>query len=371
MNRLAEHRLGSAAFPARGSLLLACALLLVAAVAFSGNDVRSHVPVYAPPQTLFETGLYSDPDALVIDPDNLPFSPQYPLWTDGASKSRWVRLPPGGVIDGSDPDAWTFPIGTRFWKEFSFGGRRIETRYMELLADGQWLYAAYEWTPDGREAVLAPEKGRRNAFALGGGRSHAIPGTMDCKVCHQGGPVEVLGFSALQLSPARDPRALHAEAAGPAGVDLDYLIGNGFIDGFDTWAYPPPIIEAASETERVLLGYMHGNCGHCHNSRASLANLGLFLRQELLLRPGATLETMVGQPVGKSAPGQSVDAVLRIEPGHPERSALLERVSSRYPALQMPPLGTALVDEQALALFREWIVELGADHGPEEREDQL
>jgi hypothetical protein len=293
----------------------------------------------------------------------LPFSPQYPLWTDGAAKSRWIWLPPGTAIDGSDPDAWNFPVGTKFWKEFSFEGRRVETRYMELMADGKWLYAAYEWTADGREAVLAPDRGRRDAFPFGGGGSHAIPGTTDCTVCHQGGPAEVLGFSALQLSPNRDHSALHAEAVEGFDVDLDYLMGNGLIEGIDKWSHPAPSIEAGSEAERVVLGYLHGNCGHCHNSRASLANLGLFLKEELLSGSDAVLETMIGQPVKKRAPGQSADAVLRIDPGHPDRSALFERMSSRYPALQMPPLGTALVDEEAVALVRKWIIELKADQG--------
>ena len=72
------------------------------------------------------------------------------------------------------------------------------------------------------------------------------------------------------------------------------------------------------------------------------------------------MESTVGQHVRKNAPGQSPDAVLRVEPGHPERSALLQRLSSRYPALQMPPLGTVLVDDDAVALLKEWIAGLEA-----------
>jgi hypothetical protein len=358
---MAWHISSAPAFSRRR--ILATVAVIFAAVLFVGAEASSNTPPGVPPRLLSETGLYADASDLVVDPRNLPFSPQYPLWTDGATKNRWVRLPPGTTIDGSDPDAWKFAAGTRFWKEFSFGGRRIETRYMELLPTGQWLYAAYEWTPDGREAVLADERGYRNAFALGHGRFHAIPGTTDCKVCHQGGPAEVLGFSTLQLSPARDPHALHAGTSSVPGVTLDYLIGNRLIDGYERWPSRAPVIKAATETERLVLGYLHGNCGHCHNSRAQLANLGLFLRQELLVGKQAAVETTVRQPVKKSAPGQSADALLRIDPGHPERSALFERVSSRYPALQMPPLGTALVDDEAVAVVRKWIMELGADDG--------
>ena len=357
---MVRHESGSSTF-SRVGMLAAAAAMVVGAVMFAQGQASSRA-LDRPPQLWSETGLYADAGDLAIDPRNLPFSPQYPLWTDGAAKSRWIRLPPGTKIDGSDPDAWTFPIGTRFWKEFSFSGHRVETRYMELQADGKWLYAAYEWAPDGHEAVLAPDRGRRAAFALGHGAFHGVPGTIDCKVCHEGGPAEVLGFSTLQLSPAVDTAALHG-AQGASDIKLDYLIEHGLIIGYERWPSRAPVIEARSEAERLVLGYMHGNCGQCHNSRASLANLGMFLRQELLLRPTSVVETLVGQPVKKSAPGQSADAIYRVDPGHPERSALLQRLSSRYPALQMPPLGTALVDEEAVALVTKWITELEADKG--------
>ena len=164
-----------------------------------------------PSQSLRETGLYADFATLTIDPRHIGYAPQYPLWTDGAAKRRWISLPPGTAIDASDPEAWVFPVGTRFWKEFSFAGRRVETRYLERLADG-WRYAAYEWTADGREATLVSERGRRGAFPLGERRAHTIPSVTDCKVCHEASRPAVLGFSLLQLSPDRDPGAPHADA---------------------------------------------------------------------------------------------------------------------------------------------------------------
>jgi hypothetical protein len=348
--------------------LVAAAAFLLFVIVFSASEAGSQAWNPAPPGMLSETGLYADAEALIVDPRNLYFSPQYPLWTDGATKRRWIFLPPGSQIDASDPDAWRFPVGTRLWKEFSFGGIRVETRYMELMPGGGWLYAAYEWTADGREAVLAPRRGRRNAHPLGEGRSHTIPGVTDCTVCHEGGPAQVLGFAALQLSPLRDVNALHAEQGSGHGVDLDDLTERGLLAGLDSRSPPVPMIATASATERALLGYFHGNCGHCHNSRASLANLGLFLKVELLSGQDA-VESTVAQPVRKHAPQQSAGAVLRIDPGHPERSAMLERLSSRSPALQMPPLGTELVDADAAALLRKWILELGAEHGPITRKE--
>jgi hypothetical protein len=320
-----------------------------------------------PPALLRDTGLYSDFESLEVDSRNLAFAPQYPLWTDGAVKRRWIALPPGTAIDASDPDAWVFPVGTRFWKEFAFGGRRIETRMLERLPDG-WRYAAYAWSADGR-ATLAPAAGRRGAFDLGGGRSHTIPGVSDCKVCHEGRRTPVLGFGLLQLSPDRDPVAPHAEVA--PGVDLAYLVRAGLLVGLpEAMLEAPPRIEAATATERAALGYLHGNCGHCHSADGKLANVGLFLRHAAGSGVEPAVASTVGRPVKKPAPGQSPGAVLRVAPGHPERSALTERMGSRWAALQMPPLGTELVDEDALSLVRQWIAEMEVSQAEAQQEGQ-
>ena len=341
-------------------LAFGCGALLSVAVAAEavGPADRSLGPVEAPP-TLADTGLYRDAAAREIDPGHLVFAPQYPLWTDGATKRRWMALPPGGVIDASDPDAWVFPVGTRFWKEFAFGGRPVETRFMELGPEGEWLFAAYEWSADGRGATLAPARGRGRAVPLEGGAFHAIPAVTDCGVCHKSRAAQVLGFSALQLSPDRDPGALHADASPGEGVDLDYLLDHRLIVGLPASCREhPPRIEARSPTERAALGYLHGNCGHCHNATGKLSDLDLVLSQAVGAPEPAALATALDRPFHDPPPGLAPEAQVRIIPGQPDRSGLLARVASRSPALQMPPLGTALVDEEAVALLREWISEL-------------
>jgi hypothetical protein len=337
----------------RSGLIAAGAIALIALLA--GMKTAPHAASGAAPQTLRHTGLYADFDTLTVDAGHIAFSPQYPLWTDGATKRRWLSLPAGSAIDGSDPDAWIFPIGTRLWKEFSFGGQRVETRYMERQADGQWLYAAYAWSAaDGRDAQLAPASGKRGAYPLGGGKAHTIPSVSDCKVCHQGGRSEVLGFSLIQLASDRDPGALHA---GPSDIDVNLLIARGLIVGSPQSALAPPRWSAASATDRAALGYLHGNCGHCHNEQGPLRNVGLFLRQTAAAGAERAIASTFDRPVKQPAPGLSADAVLRIEPQHPDRSALMQRIASRYPPLQMPPLGTALVDQEAVELLRRWIAE--------------
>jgi hypothetical protein len=308
------------------------------------------------PPDLAATGLYADSERLEIDPGHLAFAPQYALWTDGAAKRRWMALPSGTAIDGSDPDVWDFPVGTRFWKEFAFDGRPVETRYIERLADGSWGYATYVWSEDGTEALLAPMRGMANVLPLGEGAAHAVPGISDCRVCHEAGPNRILGFGALQLSPDRDPGALHREEP-EGGIDLAHLIENEILVNYPE-RLPPPRIAAATPEERAALGYVHGNCGHCHDRTGKLGTIGLSLRHESAAPVAPARATTIGRRLRKAARGQSPEAVLRIESGHPDRSALLERMASRSPALQMPPLGTALVDQEAVALIRRWIAEL-------------
>lgn len=335
-----------------GGILAAAAVGLVALVASMKS--APHAASTAP-ERLSETGLYADAGTPDVDARHIAFSPQYPLWTDGAAKRRWISLPSGTAIDGSDPDAWVFPAGTRLWKEFAFAGQRVETRYMERQADGQWLYAAYAWDADGRDAQLVAERGRRGAFPLGGGKSHAIPGIADCKACHRGSRTEVLGFGAIQLLD-RDPAALHADAAA-SDVDLKSLIVRGLLVNFPTSALQVPRWSTPSATERASLGYLHGNCGHCHNEQGPLRNVGLFLRQTVDAAGASAIASTFDQPMRKSAPGLSADATVRIAPHHPDRSALMQRVASRYPPLQMPPLGTVLVDREAVDLLQRWIAE--------------
>ena len=48
-----------------------------------------------------------------------------------------------------------------------------------------------------------------------------------------------------------------------------------------------------------------------------------------------------------------------IAPGHPERSVLLERIATLGSG-RMPPIGSNVVDRDAVALLREWIESLGS-----------
>jgi hypothetical protein len=314
----------------------------------------------APPASLRETGLYADWESKTVAEDVLTFTPQYALWSDGAAKRRFLHLPAGTWIDGSQPEVWRYPVGTRLWKEFRIAGQRVETRLSELTPEG-WQFAAYVWNADGSEAPLAPARGLARSVEVAPGIQHAIPGEIECRACHEGGASPVLGLGALQLSPDRDPDAPHAELPAPGDVDLRVLVTRGLLRGL-----PAHLLEKAPRTPgspaaRAALGWLHANCSACHNGSGPLAPLGLSFEHSLDASEASqepALLTTLGLPSQFTLPGAAPGELHRIAAGEPGRSVVPSRVNSRNPLLQMPPLGRRLVDEEAVALLNRFIAEL-------------
>jgi hypothetical protein len=335
---------------------VAAGWLVFAALAIAASKSQGAGPPPFP-TSLASTGLYSDFAGKLVDPANLHYLPQYPLWSDGAAKSRWIRLPSGTAIDASDPDVWLFPAGTKIWKEFSFGRHRVETRLIESLGNGELRFAAYAWNADETEAVLVPETGRPDAVEIAPGIRHDIPSVYDCRACHVSRIAEVLGFSALQLSPDRDPNAPHATAVTPGMANLDTIMDRGLLRNFPAeWRDRPPRI-TATPTARAALGTLHANCGNCHNANSPLIARGLILRHSVA--PGAhgepAIVTGVNIPTLYPIPGVPPGQAMMIRPGDPARSAVVYRMSTRNPLRQMPPLGTKIVDAESLAVIKRWI----------------
>jgi mono/diheme cytochrome c family protein len=339
---------------------LACvALLLMVIHRQQPHLAASPGPVEptALPAHLAETGLFMPGRTDDVAPGNRLFSPQYPLWTDGATKRRWVYLPAGATIDASDTRHWEFPVGTRFWKEFSFAGRRIETRVLWKASPGGWLAGSYVWNHDGTDAVLSND-GMTGAVEIVPGRHHNVPSGADCAACHgkAGGP---LGFNPLQLSDDRDPNAIHGEPLTREMITLQTLIDDQRLTGIvASWRKDPPRIDTRDPQTRTVLGYFSGNCGACHNGDGQIsAQVPSFAYADLLDGADSIAEGMIGQPTRWQAPGRS-DGTMLIDPSSPEQSAILLRMRSRRPSSQMPPLGTVVQDQQAIAAIGRWIGEV-------------
>ena len=64
-------------------------------------------------------------------------------------------------------------------------GRRVETRMIERLDNGDWRFSAYAWNDEQSDATLvSPDKGR--TLTSPGGRRYRIPSEADCRACHAG-----------------------------------------------------------------------------------------------------------------------------------------------------------------------------------------
>lgn len=295
------------------------------------------------PQWLSETGLYADGamgETLAEGVER--FVPRFPLWTDDAGKDRWIYLPPDTQIDTTDPDRWVFPPGTRLWKEFVRDGVRVETRLLERRPDDTWWMVAYQWNQDQTDAEARP-LGVQNAS----GTPHDIPSEEDCRACHEQSPARVLGFSAIQLSHSGE------------GLTLTELTREALL----TDAPTVPMIPGTQQ-EQELLGYLHANCGHCHQDSASASArtaLRLWLPLGGLAQANGVADTPFYQTtVNKNVSQSNISPdgkTIHIVPGAPQDSALFLRVSSanRGTTYQMPPLGTEDADPSFVTLLESWI----------------
>lgn len=300
----------------------------------------------AVPDTLAGTGLCSDGPCANIATEAKLYAPQFELYSDTATKRRWICLPAGTTIDTSNMEYWKFPVGTRVWKEFTRDGTRVETRFItkvmeDDLAPGSWLYAAYEWNGAQDAAPLAnPTAGVQNA----NGTQHDIPSRSQCRRCHEGLPSRVLGFGAISL-----------DFAAPDGtMDLDDAIAAGMLSAPPAGASPKFALPGQDLDHRAL-GYLHANCGHCHNPEsATHDSTPLELRLET-----TKLTTLQATPAYLTT--YNVDGTRNnllgkiVDPANTDNSVLLVRFRATESPPKMPEIGTEMMDTAGEALLESWI----------------
>lgn len=299
-------------------------LAIAAILALAGCDAdpcdAAALPALPDPD---RPGAFALSELLPGGADLVEFEPAHALWSDGAGKRRWLRLPAGARIDTSDMDHWRFPAGAILVKEFAREGRRIETRVIARTGCGErdtWM-GAFVWNDDESDATFAPD-GLENAR----GTDHDVPAAAACATCHDGEPGRVLGMSAVQQMHARN--------------ELGDLV-----------SHPLPFAPPREPIAAAALGYLHANCGHCHNPDGS-ARPDTDMNLRLSLGGKAAEETTVDRPLQYY---RSAQVNLRVAPGDPGRSALLQRMLERGTRSQMPPLASEEVDPTGVAIVQAWI----------------
>jgi hypothetical protein len=276
----------------------------------------------------------------VLEADVIEFQPRFALWSDGSVKRRWIKLPAGGQITTTEMDFWDYPAGTKFFKEFVRDDVRVETRMMMKKSPGVWYMMAYKWRPDLTDADAVP-----TGEADASGTPHDIPSQEDCGTCHNAIRDRVLGFTTVNLS--------HASG----GLNLTQAIAMGMLSA-------PPAAEPVvpgDEVEQAALGYLHTNCGMCHNYRSKIYSNGTLV--DMWLQVGK-LATVAETPTYLTLVDQDSTTELtalpkRIAPGDSANSSVWELMNTRTIDTQMPPLGTEITDPTGMAAIEAWITLLG------------
>ena len=274
-----------------------------------------------------------------------------PLFSDYASKLRFVRLPEGKSVSYNPDSVLQFPVGTAIVKTFYYpfdernpekGRRLMETRVLLHEAKG-WVALPYIWNKEQTDAVLEVAGGSDQVSwidAAGKKQSfeYQVPNMNQCKGCHErSGEMTPIGPSVRQLNDGQQLQ--HWETAGLLkGLPKDHI---------------PALVNysnaSASLDDRVK-AYLDINCAHCHNATGPARSSGLYLEWN---SKDPTAYGFFKAPVaaGRGSGNLSYDIV----PGKPEQSILHYRMASRDPGVMMPELGRQLTHHEGVELVRSWI----------------
>jgi uncharacterized repeat protein (TIGR03806 family) len=356
------------------------------------------------PTRLSESGLFRSVKDHVVEPGLIPYSVNAPLWSDGASKERYIALPGADShIDYTRSRGWGFPDRTVLVKSFALeleegkpaSRRWVETRFL-TNQQGEWFGYSYVWNDEQTDAVLVEAKGQDRAFTIRGPdgvrkQTWHYPSRSECMVCHSRAANFVLGLSELQMNKVHDygkvrdnqlrtlehlgilrvnwaeetKAALREELKekGKSDKEIDeYLEKLATRPQRD--AGPSSLLSFAPEKYRRLAdpydpkedlaararSYLHANCAQCH-VEAGGGNAQMELEFTTPLAKARILDV---KPLHHTFDLR--DARL-VAPGSPERSVLLHRMSNRETG-HMPPLATSRVDREAVRLLHDWIQQL-------------
>jgi len=304
-----------------------------------------------------------------VDPSNptkpasymIAYEVNSPLWSDGADKGRYMRIPEGKKVHvtnckleatttcKTDPFTgldghWNFPIGTVLMKGFGIENTMLETRLLLKYDDQNWASYSYRWNQEQTEATINPDARTPNVVFTtpSGSVTWNYPSRGDCTQCHTSFAGETLGPETSQLN-----RIVADNGASVNQLDkleklgiLDAPLSRPFLS-----AYVNPTSATGTLTERAR-SYLHANCGFCHRPDGP--------EPAIDFRYGVSLKNMGICNVLPSKGDLGVTGALLLYPGHPEKSAIPLRMRTLTRA-RMPPLASLKIDDAGVAAVEAWI----------------
>ncbi len=314
------------------------------------------------PATLADAGIFTNLATLTPHSSFVPYDVNLPFWSDNAIKSRWFYVPTNRTITFGATNNWLFPTGTVWVKHFELeltngvpeSRRRLETRLLVRHSgtDGSDVYGVtYRWGESLTNATLVPVGGLEEAFVIhDGGTTRTqvwrYPGRSECLLCHtrasQGGLA--LSFHTPQLNrdfnygDVTDNQLRAMNHAGYFSAPLSNLYSLRALARLDD--------DSVSVEQRVR-SYLAANCSQCHQPGGN--GLGQF--DVRLFTPLSATKLVHGALHNQA--GNPSNAV--VHPGSLNLSMLLTRISTPDANRRMPPLGSSVLDTQAIALVSRWI----------------
>ncbi len=343
--------------------------VVIAGVVFAGTTASAEPPRFdpaAPPAKLLsEYRFFLDGARQLPNTGVVPYTINSPLFSDYTEKHRFVYLPPGATATYDERDVFSFPVGSVIIKTFGYlndirdaskGERIIETRLLAHTDKG-WVGLPYLWNTDATDAALKVAGTTVDVEWIhydGSKRTnnYIVPNLNQCKGCHeQGGALQPLGPKARNLNREFD------YGAGPVN-QLSHWTAAGILAGGP--ADPASALRLAEWTDpstgtvaERARAYLENNCMHCHNPKGPGNTTGL----DLTFDQQDPLKYGVMKPPVAAGRGAG-HALFDIVPGKPDDSILYNRLASTDPGIMMPELPRRLVDDEGLALIREWILEM-------------
>jgi uncharacterized repeat protein (TIGR03806 family) len=318
------------------------------------------------PERLSRVGVFDDLSGLAPVPEMISYAVQSPLWSDGASKRRWMLPPPGQeAIQFSEQGPWQFPEGTVFVKHFDLAlderrpdeRRRLETRFLVAAKGGRYYGLTYKWNAEGTDAepLFASQVEEIDVVEENGNvrrQSYFYPGPSDCLVCHNADAGYVLGVRTAQLNGTFVDEATGVEAeqllAWTKRGLLDTELDEAAIATLPSLAH---LGDADRSVEDRVRSYWDSNCSMCHGVVDGLRATWDARYQTPLANQGV----IYGSLSGEAEPEEGSFVVV---PGSPSLSAMWRRDRSDDIATRMPPLGRHRPDNEYLKLLEEWISSL-------------
>ncbi|MGK0366684.1 MAG: putative repeat protein (TIGR03806 family) [Saprospiraceae bacterium] len=286
----------------------------------------------------------------------LPYDLNTALFSDYASKKRFIYVPEDSSIPFDTSGVLDLPEGSILIKHFYFAlpdgsEKYMETRLLIRKAE-EWQPEIYEWNSDKTDAERTVVGGTRNlSISLNGQErnfNYLIPNQNQCKNCHDfDGEIKPIGPNIPNLN-------------------KDYNYSTGSADQLTTWinrgllTAPSnseiPKWHAIDDTNASLnsraRAYLAVNCSSCHRLEGSAANSGLYL--EYLSQDSSSLgfwKTPVAAGDGSGG------LTYVITPGDADQSILLYRMIADAVDERMPEIGRELLHDEGIQLIRDWINE--------------